>query len=499
MVEASNPDVNTSPELEKLSDRYHRLGRTALFSGPYLVQPTVSVIRCIFLMSRYYVMFDYPRTLQTIWALLFSAMGHAINGHPSNHFFYIGLRMLLYSRLPFDNTNTTISDRDPEPWDLSPETKEERRHLWWEMCFASSLQVCLILSYIFMPQRLHMIGVDCLGLAFGRPPSVALKFTDCTIGVDEGEYIDPEGNVKHSSSTIMTEVLVSSVKQKYSDIIALDKKIRDMAPEISRGKVGDREVGPERLKAPTVVETIQKFFLFLITESFSSIVIRHPKSILINEAMETLNTVYALLQQWASIMSSTKYAHRPYRALPEIIWEELPKAEDDLGLSALSGHSRTVETRHMHRQFFLSPRTASLTIEDSVPWPGNMDIHPALMEDVRTVNESYLQSAPRNEMPHMPHSSDVPTSRPARCQPPEFPVEDPRIGDGEQSHGPRHPYSIIEKYERNGLPPELLPSLEANPVPQNSTDAINWMGFVATLGLDSFELPSVAIRSNGFD
>ncbi|KIJ32119.1 hypothetical protein M422DRAFT_52999 [Sphaerobolus stellatus SS14] len=76
----SLPDSIERQELEKVSARYHQLGKAALSAGPSsLVQPTIAGIRCIFIMSVYYSTSDYPLTSQTVWALLYTAMGHAIN------------------------------------------------------------------------------------------------------------------------------------------------------------------------------------------------------------------------------------------------------------------------------------------------------------------------------------------------------------------------------------------------------------------------------------
>lgn len=98
-----------------------------------------------------------------------------------------------------------------------------------------------------------------------------MPFVDCEIGPDPEQSIGPDGKIIHGCtsnhtpfsrqtntdermtgrfrmhtivSTILSEVrdLVLNTKQKYTDILALDRKLRDCAIELFGGPVGDRQV-----------------------------------------------------------------------------------------------------------------------------------------------------------------------------------------------------------------------------------------------------------------
>ncbi|KIJ32120.1 hypothetical protein M422DRAFT_53000 [Sphaerobolus stellatus SS14] len=241
-------------------------------------------------------------------------------------------------------------------------------------------------------------------------------------------------------------------------------------------------------------------FLFKII--VSSVVIHHPKSILAQEAMESLDIICGLVRQWVAVVSPRTYRHRPYRALqlitkvrekahrsltqPDSVYHgELQATEGDFELGALSGHSRTIATKYNS----LSTSPEVLPTEDSLFSAGNIDIHPTLMEDVRIVSEQTNLQVPGNEVVYIsyPTYQDYPiyTDQIPSSHQPSYNLEDLGVGP-EQIYEPTHPYPIIEEYENNGLPPELNPNIDISANIQNIADS-SWMGFVATLGLDNID------------
>ncbi|KIJ56442.1 hypothetical protein M422DRAFT_63270 [Sphaerobolus stellatus SS14] len=216
-----NKEILPLPNNDEESVRYHQLARAALALGQSTVEePTISSIRCLLLMVHYYQMFDGPTAPQSNWSLLTSAFSQAIN---------IGLH------------------RRPENWKLDPALAEERRDAFWELNFIASW----------------------LALIYGRPPLITQDFYDCDIGSSPE---DPGADYYHRAriitSTLLVEVrdLVSNLQQKYSEVLALDRKLREKAVETFGGPLGIRTISPDTYNGLGTPERLQKWWTLTAKE-----------------------------------------------------------------------------------------------------------------------------------------------------------------------------------------------------------------------------------------
>ncbi|KIJ25344.1 hypothetical protein M422DRAFT_273719 [Sphaerobolus stellatus SS14] len=551
--QSETSDSAEATDNEKRSARYHHLARGALTAGPStLEEPTISGIRCLFLMSYYQTLLDRPNTPNIVWSLLSAALAQASN---------IGLH------------------RDPGGWNMDPPLIEERRNLFWELNLAASFQGMELWPYKPMLSRPK---IYYLALGLGRPPAMTVQFSDCEVGADPEQKKESRGRIKHGyeyrrnlfTATILGEVrdLVLSVKQRYSDVLNLDRRIRDVAEELFGGEVGGLSVGPEILKGPDRPATMRKFYMMaakeilimylhrryfvrvcsgpsedLATSKYSpsffasfrsaqtiirlmrsllilepqlpsrfgffwnhtlasaifvgSVVIHHPQSILAEEAMEYLENVLGQLRQWATQTGGSR-AYRPMRALqivmklrekahlsltqPEAVQEALKHT--DPALIALGGYSRIVESKSRRRN---SPGTSTSSGSVNVA-----DIHPALVEELRSARERTIPppTTGRQSYQMSPVTEPLPASS---IYPQQI-----YTGSGQgvypqpQGHAANAAYNQLYQlypqqygipYPTQGSPTEvdasrIGPEREANYVP-GPADETNWEGFIAGLGV----------------
>ncbi|KIJ39745.1 hypothetical protein M422DRAFT_257340 [Sphaerobolus stellatus SS14] len=108
-----------------------------------------------------------------------------------------------------------------------------------------------------------------LPLEYGRPPLITADFYDCDIGPA------PEDSANHYynrrrivTSTLLVEVrdLVSKVQQKYSEVLLLDRKLRDKAVAIFGGSLGSRNFSPDIYNGLTTAERLQTWWMLVSKE-----------------------------------------------------------------------------------------------------------------------------------------------------------------------------------------------------------------------------------------
>lgn len=124
------------------------------------------------------------------------------------------------------------------------------------------------------PSRVLRPLTDMLitGLAWGRPPPIALPFIDCELNSDTDQKRGVNGEIQHGctsaiipvspnlleqksihsvrhrlrtiGATILKEIrdiILGTKPTKYTDILALDRKLRECAVELFGGPVGCRK------------------------------------------------------------------------------------------------------------------------------------------------------------------------------------------------------------------------------------------------------------------
>ncbi|GJJ15056.1 hypothetical protein Clacol_009331 [Clathrus columnatus] len=136
----------------------------------------------------------------------------------------------------------------------------------------------LLLDEDETPQIVWSLLSLATGLTFGRPPTLSRHFIDCEINPDEPIQL-PDGRTKHGnryrvelmSSTILPEIaefILSSSKHKYSDVLLMDRKLRDCAVEVFGGAVGSQP-SVDDLKDQTTSEVMRNFFVLASKETLS--------------------------------------------------------------------------------------------------------------------------------------------------------------------------------------------------------------------------------------
>lgn len=176
---------NESPRAEV----FHRLARASLCETNLMDEPSLDLLQTLFYMIWYLLIFsDKSQAVSYAWSI----MGLAVKLAQS-----LGLH------------------RDGNRWKVIPEESQRRRMLFWEL-----------------------LNLDArLSLSLGRPPSLCLQHVDCRRPsyAAEGMYIVPEAQSYHEWKhgfflNCLTPVLVTAISaqpQLYSDILDVDKKIRD--------------------------------------------------------------------------------------------------------------------------------------------------------------------------------------------------------------------------------------------------------------------------------
>ncbi|KAG1776189.1 hypothetical protein EV702DRAFT_1110986 [Suillus placidus] len=174
---------NESPRAEV----FHRLARASLCETNLMDEPSLDLLQTLFYMIWYLLIFsDKSQAVSYAWSIM-------------------GLAAKLAQSV----------DRDGNRWKVIPEESQRRRMLFWEL-----------------------LNLDArLSLSLGRPPSLCLQHVDCRRPsyASEGMYIVPGAQSYHEWKHgfflhCLTPVLVTAISAKpqlYSDILDVDKKIRD--------------------------------------------------------------------------------------------------------------------------------------------------------------------------------------------------------------------------------------------------------------------------------
>ncbi|KAL5496085.1 hypothetical protein ACEPAH_3178 [Sanghuangporus vaninii] len=174
----------TNPEAE----RYHHLARIALSLNSIFENGSLSACQALILLASYDVQSGRKAAPETSWKLAGIGFIHAIS---------IGLH------------------RDPIHWTLDPEESDRRRWIFWELYTVDKWK-CLGAG---RPPLFPPHAVDC---EFPRDPGITLENGSKAESVRQWKY--------RFSRDVLTHVadhFCSAKSQKYSDIMRLDKLVRD--------------------------------------------------------------------------------------------------------------------------------------------------------------------------------------------------------------------------------------------------------------------------------
>ncbi|KAI0672081.1 fungal-specific transcription factor domain-containing protein [Trametes maxima] len=187
----TDPSEPPAPHNEEAA-RYYQLTRAALSLEPVLDRPpSVTTVQTISLMGIYQGMVADEHSIETTWALmgLSSKLAQSIGLH-----------------------------RDSARWKLSASEVQKRRALFWELFITDCWQA----------------------LATGRLPTFAMQFVDAELPADPDQSIADDGSMqlsfpawkaqwgKECVSNVVMGTLTAQAP-KYSVILDLDRRIRDMA------------------------------------------------------------------------------------------------------------------------------------------------------------------------------------------------------------------------------------------------------------------------------
>ncbi|GJE93089.1 fungal-specific transcription factor domain-containing protein [Phanerochaete sordida] len=187
----TDPELPPAPHNVEAST-YYQLCRAALNIEPVLDRPpSIATVQTLSLMGIYQGLVADEHSIETTWAL----MGLACKLAQS-----VGLH------------------RDCARWKLSPAEVQKRRALFWELFITDCWQA----------------------LATGRLPSFALPYVDAELPADPDQTLAEDGTPEPSFPfwkatwgkecvSAVVEVTLLSRAPKYSAILELDRKIRDVA------------------------------------------------------------------------------------------------------------------------------------------------------------------------------------------------------------------------------------------------------------------------------
>ncbi|TDL27742.1 hypothetical protein BD410DRAFT_327726 [Rickenella mellea] len=173
------------------AEHYYQLTRAALSLDSVLERaPSVTTVQTLALMAIYQGMALKENSVESTWALM-------------------GLATKL--------AQTIGLHRDSARWKLEPKEVQKRRSLFWELFITDSWQ----------------------SLATGRPPSFTLSFVDCELPQDQEQTLDKDGTPQPSFPfwkakfgaecvTAVVEGTLTAASPKYTHILDLDRKIRDL-------------------------------------------------------------------------------------------------------------------------------------------------------------------------------------------------------------------------------------------------------------------------------
>ncbi|KAI0696344.1 hypothetical protein BC835DRAFT_1272113 [Cytidiella melzeri] len=192
----TDPVLPPAPH-NKEASTYYELTRAALNIEPVLDRaPSVATVQTLSLMGIYQGLVAGENSIESTWALM-------------------GLSCKLAQSV----------NRDCARWKLPPAEVQKRRALFWELFVTDCWQ----------------------SLATGRLPSFSLPFVDCELPADSDEVIGDDGKPMPSfpvwkalwgkeSVSGVVEVTLQSKAPKYSLILELDRKIRDVElPKYAQG------------------------------------------------------------------------------------------------------------------------------------------------------------------------------------------------------------------------------------------------------------------------
>ncbi|KAI0340282.1 hypothetical protein BDW22DRAFT_1360218 [Trametopsis cervina] len=194
----TDPQLMPAP-YNKEASTYYELTRASLNLEPVLDRPpSVATVQTLSLMGIYQGLVAGENSIESTWALM-------------------GLSCKLAQSIGLH--------RDCARWKLPPSEVQKRRALFWELFITDCWQ----------------------SLATGRLPSFSLPFVDCELPADPDETLDDDGSKvlsfpawkalwgKECVSAVV-EVTLQSRAPKYSLILELDRRIRDVAlPKYAQG------------------------------------------------------------------------------------------------------------------------------------------------------------------------------------------------------------------------------------------------------------------------
>ncbi|KIJ23977.1 hypothetical protein M422DRAFT_275352 [Sphaerobolus stellatus SS14] len=148
-------------------------------------------------------------------------------------------------------------DRNPEHLNLKLDKslEEERRGVFW--------------AIVLLDSWFGTLHTGLIGLSYGRPPLITREFYDCDIGSPPE---DPEAKYHYHSriitSTLLVEVrvLVSRLQQRYSDVLIMDRTLRDKATGLFGASLGSRTIPHDLYDGLQTPERFQTWWTLLTKE-----------------------------------------------------------------------------------------------------------------------------------------------------------------------------------------------------------------------------------------
>ncbi|KAI0088357.1 hypothetical protein BDY19DRAFT_891492 [Irpex rosettiformis] len=233
----TDPALPPAP-YNKEASTYYELTRAALNIEPVLDRaPSVATVQTLSLMGIYQGLVAGENSIESTWALM-------------------GLACKLAQSV----------NRDCARWKLPPAEVQKRRALFWELFITDCWQ----------------------GLATGRIPSFSLPFIDCELPADPDETIADDGTRvpsfpawkatwgKECVSNVV-EVTLQAKAPKYSLILQLDRKIRDVElPKYAQGESPRNATLSETMKHFMAINYRELTLLYIHRTFFAQALKDHP-------------------------------------------------------------------------------------------------------------------------------------------------------------------------------------------------------------------------------
>ncbi|KAK0469060.1 uncharacterized protein EV420DRAFT_1492278 [Desarmillaria tabescens] len=193
-------DMNLPPAPDNpVSEQYYDLTKAALSIEPIMERPpSVATVQTLSLMAIYEGLKSGENSIESTWTLM-------------------GISTKL--------AQSSKSDRDCARWKLSPAEVQKRRALFWELFITDGWQ----------------------SLATGRLATFSLPFVDCELPQDADQTMAADGTIQPSFPywkarfgaecvAAVVQGTLTSRAPKYSIILDLDRKVRDMElPKYAQG------------------------------------------------------------------------------------------------------------------------------------------------------------------------------------------------------------------------------------------------------------------------